>query len=335
MYVKEQGARVMRDGERIAVGHKGKRLQEMPVMHLDQLVLLGNVQLTTQAAALLLEKRVDVVFLSSYWKFRGRLVHTGSKHARLRHAQMERMSQKATALPIAQTVVGAKIHNQRVLLQRQAGNLPGNRARDRIRRSLDIMKRAEKAAAGDQSLESLRGHEGSAGAAYFAAIGALLAPEWGFKGRNYHPPLDPFNALLSFGYTLLLKDVTAAVQLVGLDPYLGFLHVIHYGRPALCLDLMEEFRPVLVDAMVLDLVNRRMLRPDDFKRTKNPRRPVELGPAGCLLVMEQYERRLYTKVQHVAAHGETAYRRVLELQARQLAKVILDKAKRYQPFLIR
>lgn len=325
----------MRDGERIVVGYKGEQLQEMPVMHLDQLVLLGNVQLTTQAVALLLEKQVDVVFLSTYWKFRGRLVHTGSKHAQLRHAQLARMRQEATALPIAQAVVAGKIHNQRVLLQRQAGNLSGSRAQGRIRRSLEVMKRAEQAGASDLSLESLRGHEGSAGAAYFAAVGALLAPEWGFRGRNYHPPLDPFNALLSFGYTLLLKDVSAAVQLVGLDPYLGFFHVIHYGRPALCLDLMEEFRPALVDAMALDLINRRMLRPEDFKRTQNPHRPVELGDAGCQLVMEQYERRLYTQIHHPDARGETTYRRVLELQARRLARVILGKAEAYQPFLTR
>lgn len=126
---------------------------------------------------------------------------------------------------------------------------------------------------------------------------------------------DCFGSLdrLSFGYTLLLKDVTAAVQVVGLDPYLGFFHALGYDRPALALDLMEEWRPVIVDSMFLDIVAKKRLLPDDFERTRNPRRPCSLGEAGVRVVIEQYEQRLQTPVAHALARGQTTYRRAIEL----------------------
>jgi len=329
VYVKEQGAVVRRDGDRLRVTFQHEELTSIPLLHLDQLALMGNIQLTTPAATRLLERGVDVVFLSKYGKFRGRLMRGGSKFAQLRHRQLQMASQAQVALEIARAIVVAKVANQRVVLQRRAERVPD------ARRALDGMMQMGRQAETAGSLDSLRGFEGKAAAFYFEALRALLPADWGFQKRAYHPPPDPANSLLSFGYTLLLKDVTAAVQIVGLDPYLGFFHALGYDRPALALDLMEELRPVIVDSMFLDVVARKQLEPKDFRRTRNPRRPCSLGEDGIRIVIEQYEERLQSPVTHPLARGQTTYRRAFELQARQMARVIRGKERAYRPLRIR
>ena len=334
VYVREQGAIIRRRGERLIVVRDGKTLLDLPLIHLDQLVLFGNVQLTAPAVAMLLQAEVDVVFFSRYGKFRGRLVHTGSKFARLRHAQLQKMSDAQTSLDIARHVVAGKLHNQQALLRTWAVQAPAS-VQGQVQRAVAGIGRMLERALTTPSPDSLRGFEGKAGADYWAAFRALLAEDWGFRSRQYFPPPDPVNALLSFGYALLLKDVTAAVQLVGLDPYLGFLHTIDYGRPSLALDMMEEFRPVLVDPLVLEMVNGGEVTAAAFERTANPRRPIRLTDATTDALIQRYEARLEMRAVHPDAGGQTAYRRIIELQVRRLARLILGKAKRYRPFLVR
>jgi CRISPR-associated protein Cas1 len=182
------------------------------------------------------------------------------------------------------------------------------------------------------NLDSLRGYEGSGGAGYWTGFQHLLRVDLGFQGRKYFPPPDPVNAMLSFGYSLLLKDVTAAVQLVGLDPYLGFFHTINYARPSLALDMMEEFRPVAVDSVVLTLVNEGRITAASFERTENPKLPLRLTEAAIDILIGAYEQRLAQPVAHADAGGQTAYRRVIELQVRRLARLVLGKARKYEPF---
>lgn len=329
VYVKEQGAVVRRNGNRLRVTLEREDLTSIPLVNLEQLALVGNVQLTTPAATLLLERGVDVVFLSTYGKFRGRLMCDGSKFADLRHLQLQITSDVHRALEIARPIVTTKVNNQRVVLQRRAERVPG--AQRALRGMMRMRRRAERT----RSIDKLRGFEGKAGAFYFEAVRALLPTDWGFEKRDYYPPPDPFNALLSFGYTLLLKDVKAGIHLVGLDPYLGFFHALGRNRPALALDLMEEFRPVIVDSMALDIVANRQLEPEDFERTEDPRRPCQLSEAGVQIVLEQYERRLQTRLFHPLAGGETTYRRVFELQARQMARAIRGKERTYRPLQIK
>ena len=194
------------------------------------------------------------------------------------------------------------------------------------------------AAVGAGNLEALRGYEGKAAAFYFDAVRSLLEPAWGFARREYYPPPDPFNALLSFGYSLLQKDVFAAVNRVGFDPYLGFFHELEYGRPSLALDLMEEWRPVVVDALALELVNRGRLRPEQFERTGSVKRPVQLGEAGVELVLRAYGERLEGVVYHPDAGsggGQTTVRHAIRLQAYRLARVVLEGGAAYVPFVVR
>jgi len=330
VYVREQGAVVRRRGERLMVTRDKRELLDLPLIHLDQLVIFGNVQLTTSAVAMLLQAEVDVVFLSSYGKFRGRLMHTGSKFAQLRHAQLQTMSREADNLAIARQVVVGKLHNQQALLQARLGE--GGQVM-RVQQASRSVKAMIERAGQATSLDSLRGFEGSGAASYWGAFKALLAVDLGFEGRNYFPPPDPVNGLLSFGYSLLLKDVTAAVQLVGLDPYLGFFHTIHYGRPSLALDMMEEFRPVVVDGLVLDLVNSGQITGASFEQTGEAKLPIRLTNPTIDALIERYEQRLAERVSHADGGGMTSYRRVIELQVRRLAGVVLGKTKSYKPFI--
>lgn len=345
IYVREQGAQIRRSGERLVVSKQGSVLDEFPLADVEQVVLMGNVQLTAQAAALLLAHEIDVVYLSTYGKFRGRLVGSGSKHARLRQQQMAAANNPAVALNIARAMVDGKIHNQRVVLQRQArrpgdAEMPANGRADgqtRFERALQGMVQMRQAANKAENMDALRGYEGKAAAHYFDAVRSLLEPDWGFERRDYYPPPDPFNALLSFCYSLLLKDVLAAVNLVGFDPYQGFFHEITYGRPSLALDLMEEWRPLVADSLALELVNRGSLRPEAFVRTRNPRRPVELGEAGMQRVLRGYGQRLEMTVYHPLAGpgGNTPIRHAIVLQARRLARVVDGRTADYEAFKAR
>jgi CRISP-associated protein Cas1 len=183
-------------------------------------------------------------------------------------------------------------------------------------------------------LEAMLGMEGAGSAAYFRCFGKLLSDpiQWPFPGRVKRPPTDPVNALLSFGYSLLTNKVASAVQLVGLDHFVGYLHSAVYGRPALALDLVEEFRPIIVDSLVLTMLNRRMLTPGDFVveleayRLKDERRKV---------FFTQFEERLNEEVQHPIFGYRVTYRRCLELQARLLAKVLTGEIDEYPPMLVK
>ncbi len=340
VYVKEQGAMVRKRGERLVVSKKGKVIEEFPVAQVEQVVIMGNVQMTTQLMASLVQRGVDVVFLSTYGKYKFRPVGDDSGHVALRRKQLQVLSAGRLALPVAKAIVDGKIHNQRVILQRQARRAAagGKRGavylRDRglFDRSLAGMKQIQRGAAQADSLNSLRGYEGKAAAYYFGAVRSLLDRAWGFQQREYYPPPDPFNALLSFAYSLLLKDVRAAVELVGLDVYMGFFHEVQAGRPSLALDLMEEWRPLLADALCLELVNRGSVKPQTFVRAANPRRPVELGDAGVERVLQAYGSRLSSRIYHPLAGpgGETTLGQAIVLQARRMARLIAGREERYE-----
>ncbi len=325
LYVKEQGAVLRRTGERLVVTKDKEVLEDVPILHVEQVVIMGNIQLTTPATALLLQKDIDVVFLSSYGKFRGRLMTTGSRFARLRHAQLRFMADEEAVLVLTRALVVGKLKNQASLLRRLSN---GQGVHSAVRSLEQAIHRARRAPDPD----TLRGYEGAAGAAYFGALRTQISQDWGFARRLYHPPPDPVNAMLSLGYTLILKDVTAAVQLVGLDPFLGFFHTLDYGRPSLCLDLMEALRP-LVDALVLQLIRDQRIRRQDFKPTeKNGKASVLLLEPALQRYLRAYEQLINRRFLYRPTGEHTSLRRCMELQARELAQVMLGKRRRFIPF---
>jgi CRISPR-associated protein Cas1 len=365
-YVREQGAVVRKRDERLVVTKRQDTIATIQLHDLDQLVIVGNVQLTTQAVALLLQRNIDVVFMSIFGRIRGHLVGDTSKYAELRVRQLQVMSDEALSLPLARQMVMGKLTHQRALLERAGGNRMvrmdsagrvsgiGSKLAQAARGIGEMAARAYSA----ENAESLLGYEGKAGAYYWEGFRELLQQDMGFHVRAYRPPTDPVNALLSFGYALLQKDVSAAVGLVGMDAYLGFFHVIHYGRPSLVLDLMEEFRPMVVDAVVLSLVNTGKIGLRDFRSgTANegadepelpalggdtgrgdtgrgdtarevavkeaaPKRAVFLNSDALRRVIEAYEQRATSLVRYPLTGEQTSWRRCMELQARQLARVL-------------
>ncbi|MBM4460048.1 MAG: CRISPR-associated endonuclease Cas1 [Chloroflexi bacterium] len=350
LYVQEQGAVVRREGEEVRVTLDTKVLARLPVREAEQVVVCGNVQLTTQAAALLLQNEVDVVFLSYHGVFRGRLMKSGSKFARLRHAQLQLSGDEGRSVAVAKGIVRAKLSNQRNLLADLTPLPPSPAARDAssparrggselvippqatatLAQAMDGIERMKRDCHLARDPDTLRGYEGKAGAFYFAAVGALLDRGWSFQGRKYYPAPDPFNAALSFGYALLQKDISATVQLVGLDPFLGCFHAMQYDRPSLVLDLMEEFRPLAVDRVILDLVLSGKLKPADFTFTGNPERPVELGSALIPRIIQAYEARVTSPVLHTPSGERNTIRRCFELQARIFARVVVGDRAGYE-----
>lgn len=327
LYVTEQGAVLRRTGERLIVTRGDEVLDDVPLIHVDQVVIMGNVQITTPAMALLLSKEVDVVFMSSYGKYRGRLMTTGSRFAELRRRQLYLLADERQILELARALVVAKLSGQAALLKRWSAD----------GQALGGVRRAIRQAEGAGAIDVLRGHEGSGGAAYFAGLRALLPAEWGFERRIYHPPTDRVNALLSLGYTLLLKDVTAAVQLVGLDPYMGAFHTLEQGRPSLCLDLMEPFRP-LVDDLVLRLVTEGSIAYAEFEGRRDG--AMLLAPPARNRYLKAYEARLARRVpvsgEEAPAPGEqtTTQRRCLELNARRWARAVLGQEQHFTSFVV-
>lgn len=316
IYVREQGTVVRKRGETLRVMKGQDELFTIPLANLEQLNLIGNVQLTTQAAGTLLNRRVDVVFLSLRLRFKGKLSNNESRAAELRHAQLRLVDDESRSFMVSLRIVQGKIANQRVVLQRRAEEDV------EARRALDGMMQMKHQAEHAPDLDSLRGYEGKAAAYYFAGVRTFFPPSWGFQKRDYYPPPDPANAMLSLAYTLLLKDVEAQLQIVGLDPYLGFFHTLGYNRPGLALDLMEEFRPSVADVVVLTLVMGGQITLDDFEWTNDERRPVRMGERALQALLAAYEERMAEQIYHPLANGQTSYRRAIELQARRIARVI-------------
>jgi len=348
LYLTEQRSLVKKDGDTLVVHipedkEKGTEARKVrvPLTKVDQVVVYGDSTLTSPALAALLTQNVEVCFLNSYGGFIGRLSPELSKNSLLRLEQHRAHNDPARSLTAAKAFVAGKLENMRTLLLRTNRKRMDDglsSAAESIRAALDQVRGVEAATGGPinpqrPQLESpqgrLLGLEGSASAAYFGVFSKLLTDDWGFAKRIRRPPTDPINALLSYAYVLLMHQVSAAINVVGFDPYVGFLHSSQYGKPALALDLMEEFRPVVADSVILTLVNNGMLKSSDFVETLGAYR---LSDAARKTFLTKFEERLNTEVQHPIFKYKATYRRCLELQTRLLAKWLTGEIPAYTPF---
>jgi CRISPR-associated protein Cas1 len=313
VYVVQQGARLRVDNRRLSVEREEEVLLQVPLGQVSQVVLFGNISLTTPAMVALLAQASEVVFLSERGEYRGRLVGAVTPHVPLRRAQYRRLEEPAFVLAMAQGFVAAKLAHLRALLLRHNREQP-----DEVVTAAGVqLNRALAALPRKTALTALRGLEGAASAAYFRSYRRLFGPQWSFARRARRPPPDPVNVLLSFGYTLLAQAAAGAVQSAGLDPFAGFLHEVAYNRPALGLDLMEEFRPV-VDGIVLWCCRGGQITPEDF--TPGPEdRPVVLSEAGLRRFVQAYEGRMDQPFTHPQRGIRLPLRQCLVEQARQVA----------------
>jgi CRISPR-associated protein Cas1 len=214
----------------------------------------------------------------------------------------------------------------RYLREKESGNLASTV--DGLERSIEKLEAAD-------DVGTIQGIEGYGSALYYNAFKSLLRQDLGFRARVRRPPRDPVNSLLSFGYTLLVYDIQAAIRTVGLDPFLGFLHSTEYSKPSLALDVMEEFRPIIVDSIVLRIVNTRVLTNKDFELSTERTGMVRMKQEAVKTFLQHYEERVQTTVIHPVPNTKAAYRRCFELQARQIARIVTGQQETYKPFLVK
>lgn len=329
LYVTEQGARLGVQQGRITILVQGEPVQEVRTIDVSQVNLFGNVNLSTPALRRLLTRDVPVCFFSFGGRFEGIAHGMPGKNVELRRRQVAVAA--AGALPIAQRMIAAKILNCRTLLRRNAGE--GGRS------VLPNLGALANQAIEVSSAASLLGVEGAAARLYFSRLTAMFKVDaalpgepFAFDGRNRRPPRDPVNCLLSFVYALLVKDLTVALLGIGFDPYLGFYHRPRFGRPALALDMAEEFRPLVGDSTVVGLINNGEIRPGHFiVRAAG----VALTADGRRKVLRAYERRLGITLTHPRFGYKVSYRRLFELQARLLAAHVMGEVDNYEPLVTR
>lgn len=330
LYVQEQGSMLRLDGERLVVQRRGAPAVHARLTNTSHVAVYGSVHVTTPALRALLDRGIPLLFFSYGGWYAGRTLAADSKNVELRLAQYAHFSDPAFCLRMARGFVASKVLNSRALLRRNA-TTPEAAILSELRHLARKARRAE-------SLETLLGIEGTGARTYFKGFSAMLkgeaasAADFDLDGRNRRPPKDPINALLSFCYSLLHKEFLLATTAVGLDPLLGFYHKPHFGRPALALDLMEEFRPVLADSTVINALNTGVIQPDDFVRSAGS---VALTAPARKRLLLAFERRMDQLVTHPLFDYRVSYRRVLEIQARLLSRVLLGELQYYPEFRVR
>jgi CRISPR-associated protein Cas1 len=330
LYVVEQGAVLGREGHKLVVRKGQEVLQELPLQHVECVYIYGQVQVTTALVHSLVALGSELVFLTADGRYCGRLLGRESSRADLRLLQYRRAEDESWRLAMAKQIVAAKLHNQRALLLRFSREYgldgPGLVA-ERMKFFLGRAERSTKQSA-------LMGIEGSGTALYFQGLRALLPPELGFTRRVRRPPTDPANVLLSLGYTLLGCLAESAVAAAGLDPYVGFLHSLAYGRASLALDLMEEFRPLVVDSLVVRLLRRGEICAGDFCPGAGEQ-PIRLGSEGLKKFLRAFSARMETSLRHPVTGTQATYRRCLLLQAEEIRRTLADDKPLYRAVLAR
>ncbi|MGH9487460.1 MAG: CRISPR-associated endonuclease Cas4g/Cas1g [Terriglobales bacterium] len=327
LVVQKPGAMIGQRGEQLVVTLKGEELRKLPGRQVRAIHLYGAIQVSAQATETCLELGIAVAWFSAAGRFLGLLSGLPASGVDARRSQYRLFDLDGVRMSLAREAIRAKINNQRVMLMRN-GDAPN--------RVIQLLAGLRAAAAKANSFPELLGFEGEAAALYFEQFASMLkvAPDCRFdwRGRNRRPPRDPVNALLSLGYSMLAKELTGVCHVVGLDPFLGFLHQPRYGRPALALDLMEEFRPLVPDSVAITLVNRGEIGPEDFVRSTSG---TFLNEHGRKAFWEAWFRRLDSEVAHPEFGYRMSYRRMLEVQARQLWRFLRGEAAGYHGFTTR
>ena len=342
VYVIEPGAYLRLEGESLKVVKGDKVVEQIPATGLKKLTLIGYMSLSGGVLDFLIRKRVETVFMTPTGRFRARLALDEHRHVARSKAQYLHLSNPEFALATAKVIVAGKLENMTRFVLLRARQLE-----DKNLKAVAVKLRAMATHTREAgNLEKVRGLEGFASREYFKSFPMLLRNEsFSFSGRNRRPPLDPVNALLSFVYTMLTNEVLSAINASGLDPYLGALHEVSYGRPSLACDLVEEYRSFLGDRLVLGLINRKVIRADDFIYRKNSpsnfvdeeemrdKRPVEMKPAINRAFISAYEEMMKRIVTYRPLNKKISYRWLILQQVRSFSQYLEGPEKIYRPFL--
>ena len=339
LYLDTQGLKVGRKSETLQIKEHGKLINDVRLNDVSHVALFGNVQISTQAVQSLCYAGIPLTYFSVGGWFYGLTRGHHQKNVFLRIQQFQKSAQPRACLQLARQFVEGKIRNHRTLLRRNHVEAPPE--------ALSHLKQSAEDARNAANLDTLLGIEGAAAALYFKHFDGMIKPQeaplaeeanaspefsFDFTERNRRPPTDPVNALLSLAYSLLAKDCAIAAYAVGFDPYVGFFHQPRFGRAALALDLMEEFRPLIAESVVITAINNRVVYPKDFVRAGNA---VNLTPAGRKKFIQTYEQRMSHLLTHPLFQYKVCYRRAVELQARILARVLEGQIPDYKPLTTR
>jgi len=329
LYVTEPGSYVRKDGGRVEITKNREVMASTRLIDVSQLCLYGNVQVSTQLVRELMSREIPVMWFSGGGWFQGITEGLPGKNVELRRRQY--LLGEDGSIGVARSMIEGKIRNSRTILRRNT--------RSRDKEVLASLRKLALKASRAADVPQLLGYEGTAARLYFGQFSSMLrGPEalpggvFSMAGRNRRPPTDPINCLLSYCYSLLVKDCVATLRSLGFDPYFGFLHRPRFGRPALALDLAEELRPVIAESVVLTVVNNGEIRPSHFSVKAGG---VSLTADGRRAVLAAHERRMETAIAHPIFEYKATWRRIIEVQARLLAALLMGEIEAYPPMVVR
>jgi CRISPR-associated protein Cas1 len=322
LYLVRQGTMVTKEQGRFLLKAPQEAVLEIPTREVEQVLVFGNIQLTTAVISECLDNQTPVIFLSQLGDYKGHLWSAEYDDIRTEMAQYKRQEDETFKLSVAQTIVVGKLLNSKQLLlrlNRKRQNTTVIEAIDALDRDITAIERAE-------TLNVLRGYEGNSAARYFSALGQLIVNEaFTFTERNRRPPKDPVNSLLSFGYTLLFNNVLGLLLAEGLNPYLGNLHGSEKKQTFLAFDVMEEFRSPIVDSLVIRLINQKFFKPTDFS-WPNKEGGIYLNEAARRPFLNHFEKRLSLEITHADVQTPVSYRRAIQLQIRRYKQALLENS---------
>ena len=331
LYVSEQGAIIGIAENRFQVKYKDWMIKSIPVESMEVISVFGKVQVTTQCMAECLKRGVDILFYSANGAYFGRLISTSHVNVQRQRKQAEIEKNEEFKLEFSKKIIDAKIRNQVVILRRYARNKEAQ-----IERSVIEMQNMHKKLLIAESIEQVMGYEGTAAKIYFRTLGELIDPEFKFSGRSRRPPLDPFNSMISLGYSIIMNELYGKIEGKGLNPYFGLMHKDREKHPTLASDLMEEWRAVLIDSTALSMLNGHELLKDDFYYgIEEP--GVFLEKEGFRKYIQKLEGKFRSENKYLSyVDYSVSFRKALDLQVGNLVKAIeTENPDEYHPILIR
>ena len=332
VYVYERGAVLGYRENRLIINYSEDDFKSIPIENIENIILFGGIQVSTACMQQMLAKGVHLTWLSKTGSYFGRLESTSFINIDRQRLQFRKSDDEKFSLEISKQFIRGKVTNQRTILMRANKMLKNPELEDIILRMSVYSKKIGEA----KTIEELMGMEGFLAKMYYQGVNFMIDKEYSFKQRTKRPPKDPFNAVLSFGYTLLHYEIFTLVVSKGLNPYASFLHSDRHKHPALCSDLMEEWRPMLIDSLAIALLNNNKIKKENFEYNKE-NGGVYLDKEGCKKFIAEFEKRLRQEVGYVKeVPYKMSFRRIIEYQIMQLIKAIEeDNPNLYSSILIR
>ena len=331
LYLLRHGLVLGKASERFIIRFGEAVEQEIPAIHVDQIMVFGNAQITTQAMQFSLQKNIPIFLLSSKGYYYGVVDSFNTESVVLHRQQFLQADDPIFCRQLSTAILQGKLANSRLILQRINRRQQSDKLTQAVSQISTLIKQLPLA----DSLDQLRGYEGACARIYFQALVSIVDPAWQFTKRNKNPPVDPINAMLSYGYTLLFYNVYTFLRTRGLNPHIGHLHPVRQGHPALVSDMMEEFRAIIVDSVVFNLVMNHKLSPDDFIMPTGSGEPCLLTAQARRIFIQQLEGKMNSRLHHPVSGLKLDYRRCIEHQINHLVAVLRQTTATYQAMILR